>query len=344
MPHVDANKTLTHAGKIGRHNFVLEYLVPMRFEPVAHGAYNKKEVANYFALAKLFEEKKNVTAALDSYRIYNKLLPNYLERFSGRKVILIPGVSPDLGVERPEYVGHDIFSERFRLTTEMLRVVNELAADFKKNGVAPKTLENYLIVPASPFLFMGEFKKESGSYYLRHPFTEIFKEVNRELAESGSKQRVNENVLLEKRLGVHIDGQKGASQASDLLYDPNAAKRALIDYDRLSPDEVWFAKHEIEYCTYINRQVLASALGTVFEKLKKPICVFAKKTSYVFDILHFAKGLDFKMVGGEQGPLRNADITPFGECDPSAMRVLKGEMYVSEIKSLPQEIGSGFPV
>jgi hypothetical protein len=114
-----------------------------------------------------------------------------------------------------------------------------------------------------------------------------------------------------------------------------AEKREYIDEaEKVKTIVEPYRDRAINQSTLINRKIQAAAIETILEKVRpKNIPIFAKKTGYVgyrdyeenkgTGILHFIRGnYNFRHLDA----LRNIDRNPLGINDPSAMRILKGEL------------------
>ena len=87
-----------------------------------------------------------------------------------------------------------------------------------------------------------------------------------------------------------------------------------------------FDMYELRYTTHINRQMMRRSLETILSNFKKPISLFAKKTSYVRSIIdeEFIEDHNIYDIGDSKGPLANAGMTNQAEADDSAQNLLGG--------------------
>ncbi len=334
MAYVDVSKRLSHPQKCGRIWYVTEPFVP-KFWPKAGGSiYKQKDLEEYFGRAKVYSADLRVVAPLKSYRLHHSDLVEELPKIKHLRFIFIPGISPDLNEVRPGYVGHDIFSERFRLSWDILRIINNLDCYLAEtNDSLRDRLENFCFMAVSPFvLSIGkvercENKEPGNQLYLKHPLEHIFHHINKLLVKDGKAPIGLEYILTEKKLDQNIEGQKGMSEFSDFLYNSNAAKKIFINYERWPVEKIAEREKDIGYSIYLNRQMLAAQWGRIFGLLgiSGPTS-FIKKTSWAYESIAEFSGYEIDLVGGEDGSLKNMPISPLAECHPSALRFLMGRI------------------
>ncbi|MEK6923539.1 MAG: hypothetical protein AABW84_02505 [Nanoarchaeota archaeon] len=322
MVYVDTCKKLSDPKKVGRLYHLLKPFLPKDWEPQAASGLKRNEIKNYFLLAEAFIEHHPLAVKmLDSYKLQHELSLKKLSSLKHKDVLLIPGISPDNSKWKVSYIGHDIFSDRFKLTTEILESINHID---QKYNVAD-FLENLLIIPVSPFFFPGDIMRlNRGDLALHYAFPDIYLEVN-EILKDTKKKPLKSTYKL-KFLG-QSEEIKGMTEFSDLIFSySNSVKAKQARYKKLTEEEIKEDMYELRYTTHINRQIMRRSLETILSCFGKPANLFAKKTSYVRSIIDERFIEDFKIydIGDDKGPLANAGMTNQAEADDSAQNILKG--------------------
>ena len=322
MVYVDTCKKLSDPKKVGRLYHLLKPFLPDDWRPNATSGLKRKEVNNYFELAKAFIENYPTSIKmLESYQLQHELSLERLPDLSHKNILLIPGISVDNSEWKVNYVGHDIFSDRFKLTTKILESINYVD---EKYNVAD-LLENLLIIPISPFFFPGEIiRLDRGDLALQYAFPNIYLDINERLKHT--KKKPLKSTYRLKFLG-QSEEMKGMTEFSDLIFSySNAVKAKQAKYKKMTEEQMEFDMYELRYTTHINRQMMRRSLETILSNFKKPINLFAKKTSYVRSIIdeEFIEDHNIYDIGDSKGPLANAGMTNQAEADDSAQNLLGG--------------------
>ena len=318
MVYVDTCKKLSDPRKTGRLLHVLKPFILDTWVPNAIGGLKTSEVNNYFELAKAFTEVHPVAIRmLDSYRLQHKLSLERLGTLRDKNVLLIPGISVDGSEWKANYVGHDIFSDRFILTTKILETINKVNEEHDLQDF----LENLLIIPVSPFFFPGEIIKYEGKLALQYAFPYMHLEINSILSDTQKKPLKSTHRIKYLR---QTKETKGMTEFSDLLFSYNSAVKAKqARYKKMTKEQMEFDMYELKYVTHINRQIMRRSLETILKNFNQPATFFAKKTSYARQIIDDDLINEFGIYDIDS-PLEYAGMTNQGESDPSAQRKLGG--------------------
>ena len=321
MPYVDANKKLANPLKTGRLLYVLEPLLPEQIS-LTRGNFKTGTLESLLRHAKVKAKDPHVTAPLQSYQLYHRVLKKRLPELEDKKIIFTTGVSPDLSQERPANFGVDFFYEGCLLSTKILKAVNELDSEYQKEFSCSSRMEDLVFFPVAPIALPLAVKRKDKEIILAHPFPDVYSRVNATLP---ANKRVSPT--LEKRLNQASQPRKGNSEFWISLFEPDQAKRYLRPVlAKLPLDEQKKMEKRIEQSTYLNKQLMALAYKTIFDLFSlERINIYAKKTSYVFDIFKYLP--EQYKISDFGGVMRSTNLSYSGEADDSAIRVLKGHVW-----------------
>jgi len=267
-------------------------------------------------LEKAVSEGKNpfLRGRLSRYESNNREIKRNLDNLKKYDpVIFIPGVSckPARKGNIPKKVSIDPQADEFFLTDKILERAKHV----------PEAWENILFWPVSPV--MWPFIVKDGRA-IEHPLPETINKINREL---NKKKKITFGSLT-KTLDSRFNMPNYTFYES--LFDSKKALNYLISW---SPQlNELFKKHkkmegvekEMRDLSYLNNALMISAFGSIINSLKpKNLYGYFMKTSYsnnIFSSLQKHYGVKINILDC----MRNAFLSPFGECDDSAVGLLEG--------------------
>ena len=361
MAYIHTGRILADPLKNARLYYILEPFLP---EKIDFGTYKNKKMNEIFETTKEWANNPHIIASLILYRQYHSVLKENLESLKGKKIIFIPGGSIDktvvTGSYKPNMIFHDAFSERFRLTDEIIKSYAKLNEEHGWN-----LFEQYHYIPISPVILPFHITIE---FKAKHSLENVVEETNNFMSHTGMSARIG---ATEKSLDSGFAA--GTSVFSDMLFDSTRAKSVygkkikhfIEDYrkgakhlDKKSVDELnrLFGSHEaimsskdtdvetlIEDHCYFNSFLLAASLNTICEilDLKEPT-VFSRKTCYALsDVMSKVERIGNRKIDnfGKGTSPKNKE-TALAECDPYAQSKLRGRLLNDFIEQ--QKKGTAF--
>ncbi len=277
---------------------------------------NKKRISSLESkLNEAIKEAKNpyLKGRLKKYCLNNKEIKNNLNKLKKYDpIIFITGVSckPARYGNIPRKIAIDPEADEFFLTDKILERVQQI----------PEAYENILFWPVSPVMWPFIVRNNK----IEHPLPKIIKKINREQEKKGSTTFGALSKSLESRYN------KTNYKFYESLFDYKKALNYLIDWSpQLNElfkkyEKIERVEKEIRDISYLNNILMSFALGNII-KLLEPHKVYGyfMETSYcnkIFSLIHKSHNIEIKVLDC----MRNARLSPFGECDDSAIDILDG--------------------
>jgi hypothetical protein len=337
-------RVLSDPFKNARLYYVLEPLLPSEIK--FKGPF-KKKLEDILQVTREWSEKARITQSLLIYRTYHEHLLGNIEGLKGKQFIFLPATSMDITVSRgeiaPREVCCDVFSDRFRLSNDIIRTIIDLN---QKEGW--NCFDDFHFMAVShvliPFHVTPDFK-------IRHSLEAVVEQTNTDMEKLGKEARWG---ATEKSTEYSFRAEN--SRFGPYLFDSSIAKEIygkkigfLVErfrkglpveeedrklLERLFADRICSItqkdiNRQIEDHCCFNSYITAFAYKTIIEKLGIMPVLYARNSHLSSKI--FGK---LELIGIEQdswakgGVMKNADLSKLGESDPRALDFLKQRLYV----------------
>ncbi|MBW2995422.1 hypothetical protein KY312_03640 [Candidatus Woesearchaeota archaeon] len=311
---------------------------------------NKNKMNEILKITKQWAENTQITGSLSIYRTYHKNLLEDIHRLRGKQFIFLPGSSIDITVERGEIVPKetysDVFSDRFRLSDDLIKVFAELNKeegwdcfdDFEFIAV------NHLVMPFHV----------TRNLSIKHSIEEVVQATDMEMEELGKNARwgATEKTLEysfkqeNSRFGPYLYNVKSAKEiyGKKILSLVEKFKKGIPIEEaneqlllRIFGSEEGISKATYkaidktiqEHC-YFNSYITALAYKTIIDELgiKNPV-LYTRNSHLSSDIFKKLKLTSIKLdKWGKGGIMKNADLSRLGESDPKALNFLKQRLFL----------------
>jgi hypothetical protein len=298
-----------------------------------------------FAEAKRTSADPRVKGSMLPYAISQDVLFQGLRKIRGeRSMFVVNGVSPDRSPRRPYRYGTDVFNPMHAIAEEAwLGSIDALLRSERR--LRPSTSVEELIGPhlveaGQIFHFPAETLEDGDDLLLRHPYVS---EIRNSDYLIGNRKGLGS---LERRL--YVGGRKKANTQysegvlsvdvfKDIIRLPDAYMDLVAELG--SRDEL--LRQAANYIR-VTREMVTSVTALFLEELQpSELFVYSMLTSATTRIWKSAAeraGIEMKIVGGEEGPMRNSNRSGLGELDPSAKNLMKGLLAGRYQRSTGREI------
>ncbi|MDI6806333.1 MAG: hypothetical protein QMD14_00770 [Candidatus Aenigmarchaeota archaeon] len=307
MRYVPTGRTLTNPLLAERLLYILEPFLDDIYFPSKSKQYKK-----------MLEDIRGKIDAytkgpLEIYRIYHeKLLPR-IASWKNNFLIFTTGVSVDQASS--QIVCIDPFGDRFKLSDLILNIFHELYDEWLGRG-NEFPLNKFIFTSVAPVVWPYKIVKVDGKFQMEHREKKSTEETNELMIEKGKRTFGDIVRTLES------DFRLGNYKFSEAMFNSRSAKI-------LYPDK---EENLLEAYTTFNRYIMANAFATVMRKagLKKhkgllgTLHLYAKRTGYAYPIMELAARIAEVELNDFGKSMRNTLMSKEGECDKSAINILKG--------------------
>jgi hypothetical protein len=341
-------RSLSDPLKNARLYYELEPLLPKR---IHFNGPLKNKMKDILDVTKKWADKPQITQSLLLYKIYHEHLAEHIEELKGQQFIFLPGSSMDMTVQRgeivPKEIYYDAFSDRFRLSDDLIKMAITLN---QKEGWNCFDDFNFIAVNhvVIPFKITRDFK-------IKHSLEQVVDATNEEMAQmdkdacwgaversleyqfSSSNSKLAE-FLYDKTHAKEIYGKKVHAQVERFKKglpldeaDMHLLQRLFGEDEAIrNATQKSIDKFIEEHC-YFNSYITAFAYKTIIKKLNIRHPVLYSRASHFSSADIFSKleldGIELDS-WAKKGIMKNADLSQTGESDSRALDFLKKRLFV----------------
>lgn len=274
--------------------------------------------------------KSQGIAPLELYRRGHEVLAKNLDKLKEYKLIIVPGVSvnitPEENIlgEKPATLGMDFFSDNIRLPDDIMLAYKKALGDYiKGTGRTPKNYEHELIIPWAHFIMpLRILRRDDGVFGIKPFFDAELEKITNDMHARGRFG-----------FGTRIRW----ADTSDKEYCDRGVEG---NYEFSEKMFLGTCKADKKYA-YVNRFNSARVLLRLIQTCGK-IYWLSQKTNYMGEIKkRLPKDVQtdlIKLIGGDEGIMRRAQLSRMGVSDMSAMKINAGFLYRTWLQENKAEV------